>query len=201
MILKYREMGQVQIPLRDMPINTMHLKHGVEAVFIPTQWERVGIKMYAHLSDAQAAIRSQNEAYRYNIGPEVLSKCQEYHLDKDYKIDILWMFFPPGISFGYLTRIVTVDAARVTQAVLADITKQGQFLSYMVNDIHEHNVGYIGDHLVLIDFGGASVVCEDNTYIRLPNVNTDIIHPKRKHRTPQMEKDIKSIFRMKGLMT
>lgn len=197
MILLYTD-NPNRATYKKVSIDIMKLKHGTEAVYLPSK--RGGIKLYEHLSDALIAQQCQSEAYQLGIAPEVLSGNNEFRIPQDYKNGILWQFFCAGIAFGYFTQIVDVNMARVSEQELDDIKERAIRLSFNAGDIHEGNVGYIGNHLVMIDFGGATCTCHDNTYKRLPRVNTDIIHPRRKHRTPQMEKDIKSIFRMKGLL-
>lgn len=198
MILLYTD-NPNRATYKKVSVDIMKLKHGTEAVYLPSK--RGGIKLYEHLADARIAQQCQSEAYRLGIAPEVLSGNNEFRIPQDYKNGILWRFFRAGIAFGYFTQIVDVDIARVSERELDDIKERATDLSFIAGDIHDGNVGYIDkDHLVMIDFGSATCICKGNTYIRLPIVNTDIIHPNRKHRTPQMEKDVKSIFRMKGLL-
>lgn len=196
MILLYTD-NPNRTTYKKVSVDIMKLKHGTEAVYLPSK--RGGIKLYEHLSDARIAHQCQSEAYRLGIAPEVLSGNNEFRLPKEYENGILQQFFRTGIAFGYFTQIVDVNMARVSEQELDDIKERAISLSFNAGDIHEGNVGYIGDKMVMIDFGSATCICKGNTYIRLPRVNTDILHPKRKHRTPQMEKDISSIFRMKGM--
>jgi len=138
-------------------IDTEMVMHGVEAVFIPIDSVR-GLKLYRCLKDGKVARECQAEAYKFDLGPQVLSPLFEFVFPYGSQHEIRQIkMFPTGKAYGYYTEIAN------TQRVKLDIKNTEEFeqlitdcmtlLSYRCNDLNSKNVGYIGDRLVMIDFG------------------------------------------------
>ncbi len=163
----------IQYLEKDVVSNMYHLKstketsdnhkctNGSECVFLPVD-EFTGLKVYRGQEYAKTACLCQTEAHSYEIGPEVLSDIKEFIFPissgkSEYSIQN--MFYKNAKVYGYYTQLA--DTKKVgnvlNEIIIADVTKLKnkcrEHLSWIPQDVRDCNVGYIGDRLVLIDFG------------------------------------------------
>jgi len=149
------------------------VKSGVEATFIPID-EFEGLKLYAKESCAVMARDYQLEAFGCEVGPEVLSDIVKIEFPMNYIMSTCgvhyaiktYFKFASYCAWGYHTQLADTqkverkhDNHECLMKYMDDentMLEKCRELSYIPKDVHENNVGYIGDTLVLIDFGYAS---------------------------------------------
>lgn len=140
------------------------IRNGIECVYMPVDADR-GLKLYKYRDDALNALESQAVASKYQIGPDVLSALMEFlfPIGSERDAPVIKGFFQQGIAYGYYT--VKVDTQKAKEIYrenqdrfdnLIDELKNriaGANLNFPIHDLHNNNIGYIGDMLVAIDFG------------------------------------------------
>lgn len=140
------------------------IRNGVECVYMPVDADR-GLKLYKYRDDALNALESQAVASKYQIGPDVLSALMEFlfPIGSERDAPVIKGFFQQGIAYGYYT--VKVDTQKAKEIYRENLERfdnlidelknriAGANLNFPIHDLHNNNIGYIGDMLVAIDFG------------------------------------------------
>ena len=141
------------------------LNAGVECIFIPFN-DKCGIKMYACFKDGKNAMECQQLAHHARVAPEVHGELMEFVFPLGSKDKLVKQFFGrenKGKAYGYYTQ--RANLSRVTHHeynedfhkepdyILMDNKIKMANLPFSISDTHSHNVGYIGDDMVVIDFG------------------------------------------------
>lgn len=139
---------------KHIPLEKSDIDWGIEAVYIPINAER-GLKLYPCIKNGRLAIQCQTEACGLDVGPAVLSPLCEFIFPMGIRnsYPILAERFPPGKAYGYYTQRASTCGAVKDEELDELRTKCMELLSFGCSDLSDRNVGYIGDRLVMIDFG------------------------------------------------
>lgn len=124
-------------------------KNGVQCVFV--HLGNKGLKLFRHEWDAEAAAQAQKLAHKHGIGPEVLSDVEEFETGLPH----VYGFFTE------LAEVITQCDKKYTTDQFNELVKKMyeafgdfDFDGYVEPfDLHNNNMGLIGDRLVCIDFG------------------------------------------------
>ncbi|MFA6570166.1 MAG: hypothetical protein WCT77_02915 [Bacteroidota bacterium] len=129
--------------------NIIDRNSGAECVFFKVS-NTEGIKIYYHEERAINARKRQIKAYKYKIGPKVLSIVHPIK-------------FNDMIKYGYKTqvaKVVTDDGFEYTpmgKKLVKKVKKIFGRKHYIPGEtVRVHNTGYIRNRPVIIDFGGCS---------------------------------------------
>lgn len=142
-------------------------KGGTEAVFVQIS-KTQGIKAFETMTEATRSHERQSKAWAVNVAPKVCSRVFEIvmpvggtHMAREYCYTAHKIVNRKKMTrrmYGYETQVATrVGDFDFESRKYSNLCSAFEKLELDASDLHEENVGWIGDRLVCIDFGDASV--------------------------------------------
>ena len=128
--------------LHDKCMSDDWLLYGTECLFIAHK--KIGYKFYWAAWDRDHAFKNQKEFYNKGLAPRVYKRfsfLKEPYIDSDR-------------IYGYTTQVATIKGPNKSSDVYSFLRSSDCPESY---DCHDDNFGYIGNKLVIIDFGPSSL--------------------------------------------
>lgn len=143
-------------------------KHGAESMYIQLT-KKVGVKIFPKKESAEHSMIFQQKAHKKGIGPKVLSRVKECYV-KDFRNIAPDLFYKESgsinkpdvpLKYGYFYKTEVAETnfrySKWLEQKMNELTKLAMEIEHnkevLGSDVHKHNVGFIGDKLVLIDFG------------------------------------------------
>jgi hypothetical protein len=145
---------------------------GVECVYIQMN-KNTAYKCYHTKREATDAIRRQKLAYRHDIAPKVLSPVVYYNAPNiEHELYDGGYCNPsdvhtPKRGWAYKTEVVkTHDADDISldRDMIAELEAKAQDAGFGIGDLHDWNIGLLGDKYVMIDFGDVSSNVSEDGY-------------------------------------
>jgi len=173
MVIKYQEKpvkaDKKEIGFHYVEAEAIKANHGVECLFIDLG-EGIGLKLYDSKNEALRARQIQYVLSVLDMAPSVYSVVLEFPIT-DYMRNngpAMWYYYDSDDTlYGYYTEVVTpLDRYMYREPIT---NRKKRELNYKCHeyfhcdmfDEHEGNLGYKGNELVFIDFGGHSFLGED----------------------------------------
>jgi len=144
------------------------INNGCETVFVQLN-KTVGIKLFNNKDHAERSLMRQRLAYTNNVAPRIYSNVLLLEVTtgvRKYKTCRMW---------GYKTQVARVkkceicdtfsddkhckhckDRIELTRGIEMSISKRLTNIGLSAGDLHDGNVGKIGNRYVMIDFGDLS---------------------------------------------
>lgn len=128
---------------------------GIACLFVPLS-PKTGAKLYIDKTNRDHSWRLQKKANAYQLGPQTGAR-----------FSMNWAnIFPFGVGedadmeritiYGYLTEVVNTQK-KTTKRQRKKLAKQIEAIGLVAHDMHDENVGWVGENLVCIDFGVESI--------------------------------------------
>ena len=137
---------------------------GVECVYIQIN-RKTAFKCYHLKREANDAVRRQKLAHRHGIGPKVLSPVVYYHapniVHELYDTEYCQPSHDhtPKRGWAYKTEVVKTldgDDIDLDSGKIEVLTEKALTAGFPIDDLHDRNIGQIGNIYVMIDFGDLS---------------------------------------------